>query len=103
MEPGGQLPGSIDVTIDEDLVDQNKPGDRVNVMGAFQSLSAGGMNQSNSNTLIGLKTLILGNTVYPMHARSTRVFARQVLTDLDIRNINKLSKKLTFLLFWPSP
>ncbi|CAI4059953.1 hypothetical protein SKDZ_05G0360 [Saccharomyces kudriavzevii ZP591] len=93
MAPAGQLPRSIDVILDDDLVDKTKPGDRVNVVGVFKSLGAGGMNQSNSNTLIGFKTLILGNTVYPLHARSTGVAARQSLTDFDIRNINKLSKK----------
>lgn len=93
MAPAGQLPRSIDVILDDDLVDKTKPGDRVNVVGVFKSLGAGGMNQSNSNTLIGFKTLILGNTVYPLHARSTGVAARQMLTDFDIRNINKLSKK----------
>lgn len=93
MAPAGQLPRSIDVILDDDLVDKTKPGDRINVVGVFKSLGAGGMNQSNSNTLIGFKTLILGNTVYPLHARSTGVAARQMLTDFDIRNINKLSKK----------
>lgn len=93
MAPAGQLPRSVDIILDDDLVDKTKPGDRVNVVGVFKSLGAGGMNQNDSNALSGFRTLIIGNTVYPLHARSTGVSARQTLTDLDIRNINKLSKR----------
>ena len=98
MAPAGQLPRSIDVILDDDLVDKTKPGDRVNVVGVFKSMGAGGLNQAQSDSRRGasgnsFRTLILGNTVYPLHARSTGVSARQQLTDLDIRNINKLSKR----------
>lgn len=93
MAPAGQLPRSVDIILDDDLVDKTKPGDRVNVVGVFKSLGAGGMNQNDSNGLNGFRTMIIGNTVYPLHARSTGVSARQTLTDLDIRNINKLSKR----------
>lgn len=93
MAPAGQLPRSVDIILDDDLVDKTKPGDRVNVVGVFKSLGAGGLNQNDSNTLNGFRTLIIGNTVYPLHARSTGVSARQTLTDFDIRNINKLSKR----------
>lgn len=93
MAPAGQLPRSVDIILDDDLVDKTKPGDRINVVGVFKSLGAGGMNQNDSNALNGFRTMIIGNTVYPLHARSTGVSARQTLTDLDIRNINKLSKR----------
>ncbi|SCU88131.1 LAMI_0D08900g1_1 [Lachancea mirantina] len=95
--PPGQLPRSIDVIVDEDLVDKTKPGDRINVVGVYKSLGAGGLNSSagskeQGNALSGFRTLILANTLYPLHARSTGVAARQSLTDSDIRNINKISK-----------
>ncbi|CCE66012.1 hypothetical protein TPHA_0O00410 [Tetrapisispora phaffii CBS 4417] len=92
MAPAGQLPRSIDIILDDDLVDTTKPGDRVNIIGVFKSLGAGGMDQ-DSSALTAFKTLIIGNTVYPLHARSTGVAARQALTDVDIRNINKVSKR----------
>ncbi|QLG73367.1 hypothetical protein HG535_0E04510 [Zygotorulaspora mrakii] len=93
MAPAGQLPRSVDVILDDDLVDKTKPGDRINIIGVYKSMGAGGLNQGESNTLNGFRTLIIGNTVYPLHARSTGVSARQTLSDNDIRNINKLSKR----------
>lgn len=93
LAPAGQLPRSIDVILDDDLVDKTKPGDRIQIVGVFKSMGAGGLTQSDSGNLGGFKTLIVGNTVYPLHARSTGVSGRQGLTDSDIRNINKLSKR----------
>ncbi|AAS53726.2 AFR355Cp [Eremothecium gossypii ATCC 10895] len=95
--PPGQLPRSVDVILDDDLVDKTKPGDRVNIVGVFKSIGAGGMSGGSSsdhgnNGLAGFKTLIIGNTVYPLHARSTGVAASERLSDTDIRNINKLAK-----------
>lgn len=91
--PAGQLPRSIDVILDDDLVDKTKPGDRIQIVGVFKSLGAGGLTQNDSGNLGGFRTLIIGNTVYPLHARSTGVSATEILTDSDIRNINKLSKR----------
>ncbi|GAV54896.1 hypothetical protein ZYGR_0AS02190 [Zygosaccharomyces rouxii] len=91
--PAGQLPRSIDVILDDDLVDKTKPGDRIQIVGVFKSMGAGGLTQNDSGNLGGFRTLIVGNTVYPLHARSTGVSATQTLTDSDIRNINKLSKR----------
>lgn len=84
--PAGQLPRSVDVIVDDDLVDLTKPGDRIQIVGIYRALGGG----SNSNS--SFKTLILANSVYPLHARSTGVASQEKLTDQDIRNINKLSK-----------
>lgn len=85
--PAGQLPRSVDVILDDDLVDLVKPGDRIQIVGVYRAL--GGANNNSAS----FKTVILANSVYPLHARSTGVASQEKLTDQDIRNINKYSKE----------
>lgn len=85
--PAGQLPRSVDVVLDDDLVDLAKPGDRVQIVGVYRALG-GGLNNSAS-----FRTVVLANAVYPLHARSSGVAALEKLTDVDVRNINKLAKE----------
>lgn len=85
--PAGQLPRSLEVVLDDDLVDTLKPGDRVQIVGVYRSLGGA------TNTSSSFRTVILSNSVYPLHARSTGVSAKETITDNDIRNINKLSKR----------
>lgn len=86
LAPAGQLPRSVDVILDDDLVDSVKPGDRVQLVGVYRAL--GGANNNNT----AFRTVIIANSVYPLHARSTGVAAQEKLTEQDIKNINKLSK-----------
>ncbi|RKF59565.1 DNA replication licensing factor mcm3 [Erysiphe neolycopersici] len=87
--PAGQLPRGVDVILDDDLVDKCKPGDRVQLVGIFRSL--GNVNSGSSSALF--KTLILANNVVLLSSKSGGGIAAATITDIDIRNINKISKK----------
>ena len=84
--PMGQLPRSVDLILDDDLVDLVKPGDRIQSMGIFMALAKSTAGVSNSGTF---KTVVLGNHV--------KVLGRDVksldLGDVDTRNILAMGKR----------
>ncbi|KAG5513948.1 hypothetical protein PMAC_000570 [Pneumocystis sp. 'macacae'] len=87
--PAGQLPRSIDVIMDDDLVDRVKPGDRVQIVGLYRAL--GNRNASSSSSTF--RTLIIANNVILLSSKIDGGIAQITITDMDVRNINKLSKK----------
>ena len=87
--PAGQLPRGVDVILDDDLVDRVKPGDRVQLVGIYRSL--GNRGGSNNNALF--KTLVVATNVVLLSSKSGGGIATATITDTDIRNINKISKK----------
>lgn len=87
--PAGQLPRGVDVILDDDLVDKCKPGDRVQLVGIYRSL--GNRNAGHSTALF--KTIVLANNVVMLSSKSGGGIASATITDTDIRNINKISKK----------
>ncbi|KAL8287393.1 hypothetical protein RQP46_003251 [Phenoliferia psychrophenolica] len=87
--PAGQLPRSVEVVLEDDLVDMCKPGDRIQIVGTYRSLGAG---QSGGGSAI-FKTLILANHIVQLSAKAGAGIAQTPLTDTDVRNINTIAKK----------
>ena len=87
--PAGQLPRSVDVVLDDDLVDRCKPGDRIQLVGMYRSLGNRNAGQGSAT----FRTLILANNIIMLSSKAGGGIAQASITDTDIRNINKLSKK----------
>ncbi|KAI5124471.1 hypothetical protein M0805_008354 [Coniferiporia weirii] len=83
--PAGQLPRSVDVIMDDDLVDKCKPGDRIQLVGIYRSVGGGGAG--------GFKTLVLANNINLLASKVGGGIAHTPLTSTDIRQINQLSKR----------
>ncbi|GAA6051329.1 hypothetical protein JCM3770_004486 [Rhodotorula araucariae] len=95
--PAGQLPRSVEVVLEDDLVDSCKPGDRLQIVGVYRSL--GGGNGGSAH----FKTLIVANYVVLLSAKSGAGIAQMTLTEHDIRDIRKVSKrKDSYELLWKS-
>ncbi|KAK7998161.1 NAD(P)-binding protein [Apiospora arundinis] len=87
--PAGQLPRGVDVILDDDLVDKVKPGDRIQLVGIYRTL---GNRNTNHNSAL-FKTVMLANNIVHLSSKSGGGLASAVITDTDIRNINKIAKK----------
>ena len=85
MAPPGQLPRSIQVILQNDLVEKLKPGDRVEVTGVYRAAPNRGMN----GVIPGVfKTHIVATGVTSMLAEKTR----PNLTETDLKNIRTMSR-----------
>ncbi|KAG0127022.1 MCM2/3/5 family-domain-containing protein [Tuber indicum] len=87
--PAGQLPRSVDVIMDDDLVDRVKPGDRIQLVGLYRSLGNRNAGQGSST----FRTLLIANNVILLSSKAGGGIAQATITDTDIRNINKIAKK----------
>ncbi|RAR13391.1 dna replication licensing factor mcm3 [Stemphylium lycopersici] len=86
--PAGQLPRSVDVILDDDLVDRVKPGDRIQLVGIYRSLGNRNAGAGSST----FRTLVLANNIILLSSKSGGGIAQVNITDTDIRNINKIAK-----------
>lgn len=82
--PAGQMPRSIDVMLDQDLVDKVKPGDRVVVTGVYRSR---GKNAASMSAVFS--TLFLANNITLLN----KEVAQPTMTERDAREIRKISKR----------
>lgn len=78
--PPGQLPRSIQVVLENDLVDSVKPGDRVQVSGVFRVIHRG-MSGNFESVLVacGVESLLAEKE-------------KPLMSEQDMKNIRKLSK-----------
>ncbi|KAK9476150.1 MCM2/3/5 family-domain-containing protein [Lipomyces japonicus] len=89
--PAGQLPRGIDVMLDDDLVDTVKPGDRIQLVGMYKSM--GSRNATSSSSSSSFRTVVLANNIVLLSSKASGGIARARITDIDIRNINRVAKK----------
>ena len=78
--PPGQLPRSIDVVLENDLVDSCKPGDRVQVTGVFRVMHVG--------TAGRLRNYLVATGIESLIAEKEKPF----MSERDIKEIRKLAK-----------
>lgn len=91
--PPGQLPRSVEVLLDDDLVDRLKPGDRVHVIGIYRSLGSRNANSASAT----FKTVLVANHVRLTGSKSstaTNAIPTTVrLTEQDNANIIALANR----------
>ncbi|GAX25831.1 DNA replication licensing factor MCM3 [Fistulifera solaris] len=85
--PMGQLPRSVELVMDHDLVDKVKPGDRVMIVGVYRALALGGQGQQSSSGVF--RTVVLVNSVQILGRDANQMDIRTE----DIRNIRGLAER----------
>ena len=83
--PAGQLPRSIDVIVDDDLVDRVKPGDRAQIVGVYKSLATAFNGQVPST----FRAVIVANSVRQLN----RDAVAPQLSPGDVQQIRSLSRR----------
>lgn len=82
--PLGQLPRSVEVFLDDDLVDTVKPGDRVKCSGIYRALT-----HNNPITSGVFRTVVLANSL-AFHGHGNTAAS---LSPRDLANIRKIAKQ----------
>ena len=85
--PMGQLPRSVELVLDHDLVDRIKPGDRVQVVGVYRALATAASGQSTTSGVF--RTVVLVNYVQILG----RDVSHLTFSPQDVRTIRSLSKR----------
>jgi DNA replication licensing factor MCM3 len=83
----GQLPRSVELILDHDLVDRIKPGDRVQVVGVYRALAMAASGQSTTSGVF--RTVLLVNYVQILG----RDVSHLTFSPQDVRAIRSLSKR----------
>lgn len=89
--PMGQLPRSVELILDHDMVDRIKPGDRVMIMGVYRALATASQGQQSSSGVF--RTVVLVNNVQILG----RDVNRLNIAVRDLEDIRSLSKRKNIL------
>ncbi|KAH8958058.1 hypothetical protein BDL97_06G001800 [Sphagnum fallax] len=81
----GQLPRSIDVIVEDDLVDVCKPGDRVAIVGIYKAIP--GQNKGSMNGVF--RTVLIANNISQLN----KDINTPIFTSEDLVNIKKIGHK----------
>ncbi|KAJ8321799.1 hypothetical protein KUTeg_000270 [Tegillarca granosa] len=82
--PAGQLPRSIDIVADDDLVDNCKPGDRIQVIGMYRCLPG----KKNGYTTGTFRTILIANNIQLLSKEMSPMFSAE-----DVAKIKKFSRQ----------
>ncbi|XP_041360828.1 zygotic DNA replication licensing factor mcm3-like [Gigantopelta aegis] len=88
--PPGQLPRSVDIVADNDLVDKCKPGDRIQVIGMFRCLPG----KKNGYTTGTFRTIMISNNIQLLSKEMAPMFSADDIT--KIKNFGKQKNKDVF-------
>lgn len=81
--PAGQLPRSVDIICDDDLVDRCKPGDRIQVVGNYRCLPG----KQGGYTTGVFRTVLIANNISQLNKETNKNISRE-----DIALCKKLAK-----------
>jgi len=81
--PAGQLPRSVDIIADDDLVDKCKPGDRVQVIGTYRCLPS----KKSGYTPGTFRTILIANNIKTVSKEVTPTFSPE-----DLMKIKKFAR-----------
>ncbi|KAM3675146.1 DNA replication licensing factor MCM3 isoform 4-T4 [Ammospiza maritima maritima] len=81
--PAGQLPRSVDVVLDDDLVDKVKPGDRIQVVGTYRCLPG----KKGGYTSGTFRTILIA-----CHVKQMSKDLRPLYSASDVAKIKRFSK-----------
>lgn len=82
--PAGQLPRSVDIICDDDLVDLCKPGDRVQIVGNYRCLPG----KQGGFTNATFRTVLIANNIEQLRRENALTVSRE-----DIANCKRLAQK----------
>ncbi|KAL4703211.1 hypothetical protein ACJJTC_004887 [Scirpophaga incertulas] len=88
--PAGQLPRSVDIICDDDLVDKCKPGDRVQVVGNYRCLPS----KQGSFTAGTFRTILIANNITQINKDMNLNVTLE-----DIKLCKRLAKRTTIDVF----